>query len=360
MKILFLVGIFLFAVLSFTQVDNSNQDDFSVLDNLSTPDEDNTNTPPTTAEKVDGQVENVPMVPTPDPQDIEIPEQVVTPTPAPSMKTAPRTSEPPAELEKVDTTQMETESENEAETETEVVEKPSSPKTENTTAAKTLKSPDNSAPTWEQERYEHDLKLMEVNLFNDDIMLTEKNAKTGLYTNQHNTSNDYLRFTFQYQFNPNVELNQFNKIAAIQSLEFQIAQNVFPFWRAFFFGLSNFDLTQTTDLKFSDEKYEAMISFGGGVSYRFRLFQNYFEDERYFETVHVFATYNMLNLTQTNEYYTGVGFRAEFGAHKRVNIRNHLGIKFAYHLAPLAENTQRKKQMTLSWVSFGVDWSYYF
>lgn len=372
MKALFLAGVILLSSMLVAQdettpAENSG-DEFSILDNLSTPDGNASDTTapnpettpgpaptaiaePTDISPVNETIPNLPENTTPEPT----PMPTSTPTSAQSFtieegpeEVQQQEEEPTPKEEKEEKVKSLKEKEEEE-------ENPQGP-----TKSSTQTSEKTTSPTWEQERYENDLKLIEANLFNDDINLTEKNQNTGLYTNKHNTSDDYLRFTMQFQFNPNVELNQFNKLAAIRAFEFQLAQNVFPFWYEFFFGLSNFDLTQTTDLKFKDDQYEALISFGAGISYRFRLFQNYFNDERYFETVHVFATYNMLNLTQTSEYYTGLGYRAEFGAHKRINIHNHIGMKFTYHLAPLQEDTQRKKQMTLSWVSVGFDWSYYF
>jgi hypothetical protein len=109
-----------------------------------------------------------------------------------------------------------------------------------------------------------------------------------------------------------------------------------------------------------------LLSFGAGLLYRTTYIQNVFSSPHFFETVSAAITYNQFDDSLRTETYSGVGFKAEFGIHRRFSKNFHFGGKIGYHLASVQypeddnELTKSQRSLLLSWMGLGFDLGFYF
>jgi hypothetical protein len=109
-----------------------------------------------------------------------------------------------------------------------------------------------------------------------------------------------------------------------------------------------------------------LLSFGAGLLYRTTYIQNIFNGPSFFETVSAAITYNQFDDSVRSETYSGLGFKAEFGVHRRFSKNFHFGGKLSYHLASVQypdegnELTKSERSLLLTWMGLGFDLGFYF
>lgn len=120
-------------------------------------------------------------------------------------------------------------------------------------------------------------------------------------------------------------------------------------------GLTNLDL-EDTDL----------LSFGAGLLYRTTYIQNMINSAHFFETVSAAITYNQFDDSLRTETYSGFGFKADFGIHRRFSKNFHFGGKLSYNLASVQypeegnATTKSERSLLLTWLGLGFDLGFYF
>jgi hypothetical protein len=68
----------------------------------------------------------------------------------------------------------------------------------------------------------------------------------------------------------------------------------------------------------------------------------------------------------TGQSYGGPGLKTDFGLHRRSSRSVHYGVRMSYHLASVKRaeevegETSSQRALTLSWLTFGFDLSFYF
>ena len=102
------------------------------------------------------------------------------------------------------------------------------------------------------------------------------------------------------------------------------------------------------------------------MGHRFRWLQGLFSARDMFEHVAAYLTYHSLTDGLRDLSYSGPGFRADFGLHKRFSPRFHFGINLSYNLGvidreKITETERREdRNFVISWLSFGADLGFYF
>lgn len=207
----------------------------------------------------------------------------------------------------------------------------------------------------------------------ENFLLKEKNSESGVYDQSYNTANDSSRFSAIFRTNFNVQ-----KMDGLRSFEAIYAKKMELFWAEFIVkkttaryecltknndnvSPSNSDLEQSN----SD-----LLTLGLGLSLRSDIIQDVLGDiintDRFFETTSAALTYNRLNDTYRSETFSGPGFQADYGIHYRAYPSFHIGPRFSYNLALVKKSASEEGQtsinrsLTLSWVTLGLDFSFYF
>lgn len=207
----------------------------------------------------------------------------------------------------------------------------------------------------------------------ENFILKEKNSESGVYDQSYNTVDDSSRFSAIIRTNFNVQ-----KMDGLRSFEAIYAKKMELFWAEFIVqkttaryecltknndnvSPSNSDLEQSS----SD-----LLTLGLGLSLRSAVVQDVlgdiFNTDRFFETTAAALTYNRFNDTYRAATFSGPGFRADYGIHYRAYPSFHMGPRFSYNLALVKKpaegegQTSTNRSLTLSWVSLGLDFSFYF
>ncbi len=186
----------------------------------------------------------------------------------------------------------------------------------------------------------------------------------GMMIGSHSTANDSSRLSFIYGINSSL-----TKAAELSQLEFNYAKKWGYTW--FDFSYSQFkartyrltNAFSTTENK--DEDTFSLNNFGAGLTYRTSLIQN-FLDGAYFETTTARLVYATGTNTVDEKNYVGWGLQTDFGVHKRLSANFHLGLKGSYNFRVLRKEQEfdtesgNSRGITLSWLSFAGDLSFYF
>ena len=108
------------------------------------------------------------------------------------------------------------------------------------------------------------------------------------------------------------------------------------------------------------------LTFGAGLGYRTRYIRNLIKSDNIFETIAAYLTYNSFSDNFRSESYSGYGIKADFGVHKRMGARSHWGMKMSYNLASVRKGEEFEgegsaaRSLTITWLTFGLDYSFYF
>jgi hypothetical protein len=206
-----------------------------------------------------------------------------------------------------------------------------------------------------------------------EVSLQQRDTSTGVFLPSYNTAEDQARFSILYHWNYNPR--EFTNFAG---LEFIFAKKYPLFWVDFFFSqnramfktIGEMNTQISSDSRALRETNEALTSLGMGISYRFNWIQELLspliETRRVFETTAAFLTYNYLSEKYTSNSFSGPGLKTDFGLHYRMSKSYHCGLKMSYNLATVKKQagsdsgSSSERSLTLSWLTFAFDLSYYF
>ena len=205
--------------------------------------------------------------------------------------------------------------------------------------------------------------------FQGGLYVKESSVDDELKVFLESTEEKNNRFSLYYHLN-----HKPNSLADLNTLEAMYAIRKGSFWynfyasytRATFTALSveNNHLTSTTtDLL---NTTETLISFGFGGSFRDNLIQYLFSSNELYSTTAALLGWYQLSEEFLGNTYSGPGFKAEYGVHKRTSEFFHYGLKFSYNhaLVKKAESfsgeSSNDRSLNLSWVSIAFDISFYY
>jgi hypothetical protein len=245
--------------------------------------------------------------------------------------------------------------------------------------------------TWSDElrtpKREEDLDYFEQELYNreevekrKDILelehdiLVDKSEDTGISDLYHITEKDRFRHNLVLHYNIFQEYLGF---------EYAFSRNVDIFWPELFvsYAKTNFSSISNNPSGATNANPDAEINhprarnteeilmmLGAGPTYRFKFPEalNPWQIQHLFQMVNVSLLYISLKDSLRSETYQGPGFRASYGLHKRLSVRNHLGFRMNYHLGvvkraeTIRDVSSDDRKLLLNWYSLALDYAYYF
>lgn len=214
---------------------------------------------------------------------------------------------------------------------------------------------------------EDDLK--ELQKMNTGTVIKQRDFETGLVKEDYNTQMDKARTSFHLLANHDLA-----SVTGLYSLEFIYAHRFESLWWEFvasktsakFGEISQRNSELALALDDLESTQEDLISLGMGVGFRNSWIQNLIRYDDIFSTTSAALTYNKFSENFIGRDYSGPGLRADFGIHKRSSTRMHYGFKMSYNLAQVKRAKQvdtedsASRSLTLSWLSAGLDISFYY
>lgn len=201
------------------------------------------------------------------------------------------------------------------------------------------------------------------------ILTSSRDLETGITKGKYNLGNDQGRYSFLYHFNSDLL-----SFTTISSFEFIYGLKKDFGWLDFTVSKSSARFDEVTEnnpaLGASSEELEenslGILTLGIGLSYRTNYIRHIFRSNTLYETVGAFITYNQVDDSVRSESFSGEGLKADFGIHNRVSESFHIGGKMSYNLAHVKKSIEfegessSSRSMLLSWVSFGLDFTFYY
>lgn len=117
-------------------------------------------------------------------------------------------------------------------------------------------------------------------------------------------------------------------------------------------------------LRNGDSK-SAVLGFGPGVSYRFKLLLDFWKAEDWFENIDVFANYIIFQDKDIGKDYNGYGLTTSYGLHRRSNTNVYYGGKFSYNIASvtreaIGDEGVTNRSLTLGWLTLGFEIGFFY
>jgi hypothetical protein len=211
-------------------------------------------------------------------------------------------------------------------------------------------------------------ELEEIESLRSGTYIKSRNPTTGLYTDNIYTVGDTSRTSLLYHFNHDLA-SSFD----INGFEFIYAYNKESTWYEFSVMRSNVrfgDVAQNNTFLGADSddlqnSNDNILNINLGLSYRGSWVQNLIKSDRIFTTTAASIGYYILNENFLGQSFSGPGLKTDFGLHRRTGPKMHWGAKMSYHLAPVKRSANFEgessvnRSLLLSWLTFGVDLSFY-
>ncbi len=202
-----------------------------------------------------------------------------------------------------------------------------------------------------------------------DIVIRQIDRNMGVFLEDYSTQKDQHRFGLNYHFNTDLK-SPFE----VTTLEANYAYRLGVAWLEFCLAYTTGKYREMTRLntaigaetELQREENATNLTFGGGLGYRTRYIRSLIDSQNIFETVAAYLTYNSFSDNFRSESYTGYGIKTDFGVHFRSGARSHWGAKFSYNLSSVRKAQEFETQgsaarsLTLTWATFGLDYSFYF
>ena len=205
----------------------------------------------------------------------------------------------------------------------------------------------------------------------DDATILQgfRDDETGIQRERYNVNNDQGKYSFLYHFNS--DLLEF---ATVSSFEFIFGVKKDFGWLDFTISKSSARFEEVTlnnpavgaatqDLL---EDSLGILTLGMGLSYRTHYIRHLFHNDSLYETVGAFITYNQVDDSLRSLTFKGGGIKADFGVHKRASESFHIGGKMSYNLIHVKKaqefegESSSSRSLLLSWVTFGLDFTFYY
>jgi hypothetical protein len=204
---------------------------------------------------------------------------------------------------------------------------------------------------------------------NAQVLSATRDPVTGISTGTYDLKDDTGRYSVIYHFNSDLleftTISSFEFIYGIKKgfgwLDFSVSKSSARFDQVTnnnsALGASSLDL---------EESSLGILTLGLGLSYRTNYIRHIFRSNTLYETVGASITYNQVDDSFRSETFSGEGLKADFGIHSRASESFHIGGKMSYNLIHTKKplefegESSSSRSLLLSWVSFGIDFTFYF
>ncbi|MCO4793309.1 MAG: hypothetical protein KC493_06350 [Bacteriovoracaceae bacterium] len=204
---------------------------------------------------------------------------------------------------------------------------------------------------------------------NDELLTRERDAATGLLREAYNIKNDQSKYSFLYHFNSDVK-----DIASISTFEFIYGTKRDFGWLDFSIAKISGEFQELTEnnpslgstsQEFLEES-AGLLVLGVGLGFRTKYIRHLVAIDTLYETIAASLTYNQFDENFRSEKFAGPGIKADFGIHKRTSEAFHFGWKMSYNLAHVKKAKEfdtegsAGRSLLLTWLSFGLDLTFYY
>lgn len=233
---------------------------------------------------------------------------------------------------------------------------------------------------YKEENNFENLSIEEINqkrevTLKDEAIIVDTNPLTGIKDKTHYTAKDRSKLSASYLANGDVM-----RLSNYSGFMGEYAHKAFGLWWHLFLEksastfktisenkTSNTTTTAGSEARYTrpDEAKQDLFSYGVGVGYRFKSIWEWLEFDDIFETVAVYGVKHSLKESYRDLGYTGYGFRADYGIHKRASTSFFYGVKGSYNIGTVNRTLDQGEitsegSLSLSWFSLGAEFGYYF
>lgn len=207
----------------------------------------------------------------------------------------------------------------------------------------------------------------------EDLRIQQLDSEMGIRLGTFSTSEDRSKIGLAYTLNSDLK-----DLTELSGFEASYSYRLQKTWLDFFVARTTAQFDQITEnnpalgaltpAANSDEvePSTSLLNFGAGLMYRTTYIQNLIGGEGFFETIAAHVTYNQFDDSFREESFSGLGFKADFGIHRRFSKNFHFGGRMTYQMAtvkiPAAfeGETSSSRSLLLRWLGLGVDIGFYF
>ena len=201
------------------------------------------------------------------------------------------------------------------------------------------------------------------------VLSATQDPKTGITRGIYDLKSDVGRYSVIYHFNSDIF-----EFTTISTFEFIYGTKKSFGWLDFSVSKASarFDQVTTNNSALGatsedlEESSLGILTLGIGLSYRTNYIRHLFRSSTLYETVGAFITYNQVDDSFRGETFSGEGLKADFGIHSRASESFHIGGKMSYNLIHTKKplefegESSSSRNLLLSWVSLGIDFTFYF
>lgn len=202
-----------------------------------------------------------------------------------------------------------------------------------------------------------------------DYKLSIVDTEAGVILGTYSTSQDTSRASVGFMIHGNPK-----DAASLSTFDFTYSTRWNRAWVEAYVGktaattkrITNYNSAIATPTVEDLEESSDLLQLGLGLMYRTTYIQNLLPSNSFFETISAMATYNQYEDFISGQSFSGPGVKADFGIHRRLTQRFHIGGKMSYNLASVKSEAleegagSRDRTLFLRWISFGIDLALYF
>lgn len=226
-----------------------------------------------------------------------------------------------------------------------------------------------TAPAREKTRTRVRAEKSTVQSGDQDLRLSLIDTEAGVILGTYSTTEDTSKASVGFMIHGNLK-----DAGSLSTYDFTFSKKWNKAWLEGYVGktaantrrMTNYNTNIAVPSEEDAEELSDLLQIGGGLMYRTTYIQNLLPSKAFFETVSGMLTYNQYEDFITGESFSGPGIKADFGIHRRLSQRFHVGGKMSYNLASVNREAVEEgegstsRSLLLRWISFGVDLSLYF
>lgn len=217
--------------------------------------------------------------------------------------------------------------------------------------------------------FKSELKEITKGHFGENILEHQRDEKTGLEIT-YDTFADLNRVNISLLFNSDIRDLTDMFVAELNFGLFIKDNRYFDFFvntQSNKYGTmasKSGDISSSDDV--TDNTKESFFSFGFGPTYRTYFIRDLIPLDNIFETVHAGIGLGWFFENLSNQGYFGPGVKSDLGIHYRLSKQFHVGTKLSWsHYwvkrdEKFVDEPQGNRTISVTWLSFGLDFALYF
>lgn len=210
----------------------------------------------------------------------------------------------------------------------------------------------------------------------DQSTLKNFNDTLGIMGDDYNTQDDKNRLSFAYQFSHDYE--DFMKVQTVELQYMRELEGLTNTWLAFQFRRTSAKFSAISDGQASlssdpnaegninrQDQTQSLMLVGMGLGYRFKVFTQAFNSDRFFEMVTAYFNYATNEDETLGANYKGFGYTADYGIHYRSGPSFFYGGKFTYTIsevkrAAIGNESRDERVLNFGFLSLGFELGYFY